>query len=68
MEAQLPKNKLNKIIEAVTKILKKKSSITLIELQSFVTLHFFASKVIYLMQAFFFYLYDVLAQGRKYLH
>ena len=68
MEARLPKDKLNKAIEGVTKILEKKSSTTHEELQSLVGLLSFAAKVIYLGRAFLRRLYDALAQDGKYLH
>ena len=52
IEACLSKNKLNKAIEEVTKILKKKSSTTHKELQSLVNFLSFISKVIYLSQSY----------------
>ena len=61
MEAQLPKNNFIKAIQAVARILEKKSSTTCKELQSLVGLIFFVAKVVYLGQAFFRRLYDKLA-------
>lgn len=48
MEARLPKNKLEKAIKRVAKLLKKRCSTIHEELQSFVSFFSFAAKVVYL--------------------
>ena len=68
MEARLPKDKLNKAIKGVAKVLEKKSSTTHEELQSLVGLLSFAAKVVCPGRAFLRRLYDALAKGGKYLH
>ena len=59
---------MNKAIERVTKILKKKISTTHEELQSLVGLFSFIATVIYLSRALLQRLHNTLAQGGKYLH
>ena len=68
MEARLPKDKLEKAIKEVAKLLEKRSSTTHEELQSLIGFLSFAAKVIYPGRAFLRQLYDALAKGGKYLH
>ena len=68
IEAWLPKDKLQKAIEKVATILKKKSWTTNEELDSLVGLHFFAAKIVCPGRAFLLPLYDRVAKGKKYLH
>lgn len=50
----------------MAKVLKRKSSTIYEELQLLIDLLFFMTKVVYLNQAFLWYLYGILAQGEKY--
>lgn len=68
MKTRLSKNKLDKEIKRVAKLLEIRSSTTHKELQSLVGFFFFVAKVVYPAQKFFQWLYDALAKGRKYLH
>lgn len=52
----------------MARVIKKKSSITYKEVQSFIGFFLFAAKVIYLGQQFFRRFYDALAKGKKYLY
>lgn len=53
IKAQLPKDKLDKVIEKIENIFEKKTFTTYKELQSFVNFLFFANKIILLSQTFF---------------
>lgn len=53
IEVRFLKDKLEKIIKKVVKLLEKRSSTTKEKLQPFVGLLFLATKVVYLGQAFF---------------
>ncbi len=68
IEAWLPKDKLQKAIEEVATILRKKSWTTNEELDSLVGLHFFAANIVCPGRAFLLRLYDRVAKGKKYLH
>lgn len=64
----MPKDKLIKANKGFERVLERRSSTTLKELQSLVGLLFFAAKVVYPGRAFLQRLYDALAKGGKYLH
>lgn len=68
MKAWLQKDKLEKAIKRVARIIEKKSSTTHKELQFLVGLFSYAAKIIYLGRAFFQQLYNRLAKIGKYLH
>lgn len=68
MKACLPKDKLEKTIKEIAKLLEKRSFTIDKKLQSLINFFFFTAKVIYLGQAFLQQLHDALAKDKKYLH